>query len=296
MKRNKVSEKKVTAILTADWHLREDTPICRTDNFWEAQWGKIKFIREMQEKYDCLVVHAGDLFEHWKPSPYLLSCCFKYLPKQFYTILGNHDLPYHGVKNADKSGVYTLLAGSRITLLSGTHWGQMPKGGSFSIPEVNRKILVWHVMTYQGKLPWPGCRDASANKLLKQYSQFDLVLTGHNHQTFVEELDGRLLVNPGSLTRHKIDQVLHKPSVFLYYAKTNTAKQIFLPIEKEMMSREHVAVKERRDARIDAFVKKLDTEWQKGVSFETNLEQFLSQNKVEKQVVEIIEKAIETQK
>ena len=294
-----------TCICTGDWHLRESTPACRTDNFWEAQWKKVAFVRDLQIKYQCPVIHSGDLFDHWKPSPYLLSQAFKNLPDQFWTIYGNHDLPYHALENAYKSGVDTLLAGGRITMLSGVHWEQTPQENSgilFPRMETDRKMLVWHVMTYTGKLPWPGCTDTHADKLLQQYPQFDIILTGHNHKFFVAQDGNRLLLNPGSLTRQTADQIDHKPSVFLYSAETNAIERIFLPIEKEVMSREHIAVKERRDKRIEVFVEHLKREWEsdtpgkKEISFEKNLERVLhsSKNILSKDVITIIHKAIET--
>jgi len=295
LKRKSSITKKVYAILTADWHLRENTPIGRTDDFWNAQWKKVAFVSELQRKYDCPVIHAGDLFDHWKPSPYLLSKTFENLPEQFWTVYGNHDLPYHGIDSSHKSGVYTLVTSGRITLLPGIHWGRLPSDDhkGVSIPSSNRKILVWHIMTYIGKDPWPGCTDPSADTLLKRYSQFDLILTGHNHKCFMKEQDERILLNPGALTRQTVDQIDHKPCVFLYHADTNTVEKVYIPITENVMSREHIDIKERRDARIEAFVERLNTEWQKGVSFEENLEQFLNRNDISNEIITYIRKAVD---
>ena len=56
-------------ILTSDWHLREDTPTCFTGDWHQEQWKAVKVIRNLQAMYNCPVIHAGDLFHHWKPSP-----------------------------------------------------------------------------------------------------------------------------------------------------------------------------------------------------------------------------------
>jgi len=233
MERTKKNNKRPTALLCGDWHIREDIPKCRTDDFWEAQWKKVAFISALQKQYDCPVLHSGDVFEHWKPSPYLLAKTIRRFPDQFWTVYGNHDLPAHSLAQSEKSGIEVLMAAEKIQILDGSHWEQTPKNGSLSFlmgPHYN--VLVWHVMTYQGKPPWPGCTDLTAIEILEKYPQFDLIVTGHNHKTFVEEMDGRLLVNPGSLTRQTADQVKHKPCVFLWYAQTNTIKQVFLPYEK----------------------------------------------------------------
>ena len=301
MERTKHKTQKIpTCVLTSDWHLREDQPTCRTDNFLAAQWKKVDFVSDLQKEYDCMVIHSGDLYESWKPSPNLLSETIKHLPDKFYTIYGNHDLPQHNLKLAYRSGVYTLATGEHLKILKGCHWGETPERPSWEweFPQMNgetqyKEILLWHVMTYQGKKPWPGCSDPMAAKLLRKYPEYDLIVTGHNHQSFTEEYEGRLLVNPGSLTRHKADQMDHKPCVYLWYAKTNTVEPVYLPIQQGVISREHIECIKERDDRIDAFISKLDDDWEADISFEENLERFEKKNNIRQSVIQIVHKAIE---
>lgn len=289
--------KTVDLILTSDWHLRETVPVCRTDNFWNTQWNKVQFIKELQEKYNCPVIHAGDLFHHWKPSPFLLSKTIEFLPRMFYTIYGNHDLPQHNLELAEKCGINVLLKAKKLKVLPNASWGQEPdESAQYSFFE-NRSILVsilvWHTMTWKDKEPFPGCKDAPAKQLLKKYPQYDIIVTGDNHETFVEEYKGRILVNPGSLTRQTAAQVDHKPCVFLWFAKTNTVEQVFLPIDKNVISREHINEVDKRNNRIEAFISGLQTDLDFDVSFSTNLRKFLHKNKTNSEVVKIIDKFIE---
>lgn len=291
-----------SAILTSDWHLREDQPVCRTDNFWEAQWEKVDFIKELQEKYDCMVIHAGDLFNHWKPSPYLLSQAIEHIPYGLWSIYGNHDLPQHNMDLSIKSGLHTLNKAQILRTFSfvdeavkdwkiyGVHWNEIPVNN----PKMGeRTVLVWHVMNYQKK-PWPGCTDPMAAKLLRKYPQYDLIVTGHNHQAFVEEHEGRLLVNPGSLTRQEADQIDFRPRVYLWWAGENRVEPVYLPINEGVITREHIEKIERRDERIEAFISKLDGKWKTAMSFEENLERFIKANNIRQPVMDIIYKAIET--
>ena len=299
MKRTKDTKPKPDAIITADWHLREDIPVARTDDFWKAQWDKVTQISRLQVRFNCPVIHAGDLFNHWKPSPYLLSKTIEMLPwDQFYTIYGNHDLPQHNILLAEKCGVNVLKMAGRLGVLNGVHWGETPLDDRFERILIadkigGREILVWHTMTYQGKKPWPGMTDPLAAGLLRKYPEYDLIVTGHNHKTFVEEHEGRLLVNPGSLTRQASDQVDHKPSVFLYFAETNTVERYYLKCYQGVISREHIEQTEKRDKRIDAFISKLDTDWEAEMSFEDNLERFAQVNKLRPEIMNVIQKAIE---
>lgn len=290
MRRTIHRDLKVLAIATADWHLREDSPVCRLDNFWNAQWEKIAFIKSLQQKYDCPVLHAGDLFHHWKPSPHLLSVTMDFLPDQFYTVYGNHDLPQHNMSLRDKSGIYTLETAGKLHTLAEASWNELPQEGSLSLGELN--VLVWHVMTWTHKVPFPGCQTASAEKLLERYI-FDLIITGDNHQTFVVERDGRMLINPGSLTRQTADQADFQPCVFLIL-EGGKVKELPLPIHKDVITREHLERKEQRDQRIEAFVSRLNEEWESGVSFEENLRRFEQSNQVRQSVMDIVWKSIET--
>jgi DNA repair exonuclease SbcCD nuclease subunit len=279
-------------ILCSDMHLREDKPVCRTDNFIDEQTQDLGFLCGLQSKYDCPVVHAGDLFHHWKPSPWLLSYAIGFLPNQFYTIYGQHDLPQHNWELRDKSGIYTLERAGKIQIYDGCHYGQEPLVKSTMPFLKDRFILVWHHMTYITP-PFPGATGGQAEGILRKYSAYDLIVTGDNHQAFATEYEGRLLVNPGSFTRQNASQIDFKPRVYLWYAKTNIVEAVYLPIKEDAISREHIEVTEQRGARIDAFISKLSDEWEAGMSFEGNLEAFFQTNRVRQGVKDIIYKAIE---
>jgi len=288
-----IQRKKVDAILTGDWHLQEGVPpVCRLDNFEETQWRKVQFISELQKEHNCPVVHSGDLFDFWKPSPELLTKTMLRLPDYFYTIYGNHDLPQHNLELAVKSGVNTLAAAGKLCILEGIHWGQSPV--KLLHDQLFRKpTLIWHIMTYQGKEPWPGCTDPKAASLLRKYPQFDLILTGDNHKPFVEEFEGRLLVNPGSIFRTTASQQDHKPRVYLWYADTNTVSPVYIPIESDVISREHIERQEERNNRIDAFITTLNQDWQTGNGFEENLARWAKVNDIRKSVMDIIYRVME---
>jgi DNA repair exonuclease SbcCD nuclease subunit len=282
---------RVVAILCSDFHLREDTPICRTDDFWKAQWKKVQFIKDLQREHNVPTIHAGDLFNNWKPSPLLLSMAIEYLPAGFHSIYGNHDLPQHNIELAHKCGINTLVKAGKVELLRGIHWNNKFEDISILL-ESGIRMLVWHIITYSGRSPYPGCTDPSATALLRRYPKYNLIVTGHNHQSFVVEYEGRLLVNPGSITRHDADQQDFKPRVYLLY-ENNTVEPVYLPIEQGVISREHLERNEQRNERIEAFISRLTGEWETGVSFEENLERFFQANEVKDSVKQIIYKAIE---
>ncbi len=280
-------------IITSDWHLRDTTPICRVDDFETTQWKKVDFISRLQRRLKCPVIHAGDLFEKWKPSPYLLAKTIEHLPKDFYTIYGNHDLPQHNIELKNRCGVYVLEKANVLTVIDGRHWNvDYNENQWFEIE--GRKIHIAHIMTYQGKTPYPGCTDTPASGLLRKYKDFDLIITGHNHMQFVEKHNGRSLLNPGSLTRQSSNERGWKPCVWVWCAKDNSFEQVFLPVELDAVQvPERIAEKEQREERIDAFISRLNTEWGEEMDFEANIRKAIAVNDVPKSIQDIIYKAVE---
>lgn len=293
MERTKTN-KKPSLILTSDWHLRRDTPICYTGDFQQEQWDTLDFLKDLQIKCDCTIVMAGDLFEKWYNVNDFLTTVMQHLPNELYVIYGQHDLQNHNLDMAFKSSIDTLIEAGRIKLLPECHFGQLPEKGSLYFPnrDPDRTVLVWHHMTYINP-PFPGATGGNAIAILKKYPQYDLIVTGDNHQSFYTEHEGRLLVNPGNLTRQVADQAEFQPRVALWYAETNTIEWINIPIQEGVISREHIAHKEQRDERIDAFISKLDTDFKAELSFEDNLEMFFQQNEIRDSVRKIIYKSLD---
>lgn len=291
MKRGSKPIKKVDAILTADWHLRDTQPPCRVDDFEKTQWAKVNEIAELQRRYNCPVIHSGDLFHHWKPSPYLLSRAIELLPKQFHTVYGNHDLPQHNLELQYKSGIYTLERAGALEVLDGAHWEENPTEQHL-IDVADCNVLVMHKMVYLAKLPYPDCTDPKAVQVLNKYPFADLIVTGHNHQPFHFTYNGRTLVNPGSITRQESDD-MHTPTVYLYRADTNTAEPYHLKHDTAAVQVPVSAEKKQeRSERIDSFIARLNTEFDATLSFEKNLERFMQENPQPKEIQQIINESI----
>lgn len=293
--------KKVDAILCADIHLRDDQPECWQTSYWKAQAKAVKFLRQLKKEHDCPIVIAGDVFHHWKASPYLLGWAIKRLPK-IYAICGQHDLPSHQEELFHKSALYVLEQAKRVKVcgtacslvvgdsheLYGYIYGSELKG--LGRESDNRRIALCHTMVYKGKEPFPGASEmgGTAGSLLKKMKGFDLVVTGDNHEPFTFKKNGRLLVNPGSMMRMTAKQIDFKPRVYLWCAETNEVEPAYFPIKKNDISRDHIDAVKNRDGRIDAFVSRLSESADVGLSFKENMKKFLKENKIKKEVEEII--------
>jgi len=273
----------VDGILTSDWHMmeKERNPPCRTDLHWKAQLKKVRQIRGMQRLFGCPVLNAGDVFEHWKASPELINLCLKYFPKMM-AVAGQHDLPQHNLDLLSKCAFESLVRGGKINFVTDSgHWGFNHKKIKYMTIK-GRTIAMAHMLLYKDELPFPGCKAPDTNKVFKMFPDADLIVTGDNHMTFTARQGDQLLINPGSLTRHKADQIDHKPCVFLWDAKTNTAIKQFLTVSQNVISRDHIDVASDKREQGEAFIGKLNNEWIADLDFDDNIEKALAENDLDK--------------
>ena len=302
--------KQVDAIFTADWHVRLDRPVCRTDDYMAAQNQAMLEIKQTLFKYRVPIFAAGDIFHHWKPPPELLRWAFLNFPP-LVAIPGQHDLPSNSIDNADRAGVFVLDAASQAEMgVPECRWIIFRDVGVYNCGKTNvtafpfgvdpvplkkraakREIAMCHTLTWHKDAP-PGQDSGSALALLKRLEGFDVVLVGDNHQSFVVEHDGRILVSPGSMMRMNADQANHKPRVYLYHAEDNTVTPHYLPIEQGVITREHLTKVEERDTRLDAFVTRLNDDWEVGLSFEKNMKAFFRKNRVRRSVRQLVMEAM----
>lgn len=291
------------AIITGDIELRAHTPLCRLDDHWAAQERKIKFISDLAKKYDCPILDGGDLFDKkykQNPSHFLISWAIRNLPRHFFTVPGNHDLPGKSMENYNRSAMKVLesagivskkrffaLKNQRKVQIYRIPWGEPVLPVEIEGNDFDYNVLLIHTMVYDDNMPFPGCEGWEKGQLLRMFSNFDLIVSGHHHATFTgfNKRTNTLLVNPGSLMRNDADQEFFKPSIFLWFAAENRVEQVFLPIESGVVSRFHLEVKEEKEIRLNAFIEKLGEQTVSGINFEQNLQVLLTKD-VERRIID----------
>lgn len=323
-KRTRKTKSNADAILCADLHIRTDTPLCRTDNFFAAIEKKIDFILALSKKHECPILMAGDLGHKAQWPNWLLEWLISKIDEQkIICIPGQHDLPNHRIDLFEKSGMGVLDAAKKVEAIGffhkedkiigchlpsksiiknyGIHITPFPYGmemkslgwgkeyGMVDMP----MIAMTHQMVIENKPLWPGQEAPKGNALLKKYPEYQLILSGDNHNSFTVEKDGRLLVNPGSMMRTNADQENHKPRVYLWWAKTNFIKAIYLPIEQGVISRTHIDVAKDRENRNQAFIKRVNSLEGVEIDYEDNLANYFKKYKSEKAVKNKVMEAVE---
>ncbi|MFH1624128.1 MAG: hypothetical protein ABID54_03105, partial [Pseudomonadota bacterium] len=135
--------------------------------------------------------------------------------------------------------------------------------------------------------------------LLKDHPEFDLFVTGDNHHSFVcGEMDKngtRYVVNCGSLMRSAIDQVDHKPRVYVYDTERKSLDEVPLKVApaKKVLDMKKAEVQKERDEKLELFISSLK-KGERGTTFDfiDRLYEVMEGKKVSQETRDIIEEAL----
>lgn len=291
--------------LVGDLHLRAQRPRGRIDDYVAAQETKFGQVLEMALGLDAPVLQSGDFFDSidvpWNIVERYIRLIKEYHVK-VYCVRGQHDLRYHSrdIVNTplavmEASGAVQVVGSEGIALndevtLFGCDWGEKeipePRGGN--------DILLIHRMIIKDRKLWPGQGDYMVARSFLSKHRFALVVSGDNHESFIEEFDGRKLVNCGSLMRSSVDQVRHRPTIYLYdLAKGGLSVPIYIRIDpsEEVFNLDGLQQIKEQNEDLENFVKELGEKKDLGLSFLDNLR--IALETVEKDVRSIVEEALE---
>ena len=280
-----------------DIHIRATNPRYRIDNFLETLFGKIKWGFNLAEKENCAaILQSGDLFDSPDQSNKVEIELIKILRNSscpVITVYGQHDCKYRARDNTalNKFAVDNLvsIASDIPYSLDNIHVYGASWEEEIPIPSENTiNILIVHRMiTKDGKLWHDQQNYITAKEMLRKYDGYDLIVSGDNHQHFIQgENIGQLLINAGSLMRTTIAQRDHEPCVYIVDFETNEVIQHKIPIRPiaEVMNLELADELKERNEALEAFMTGLSSEYKVDLSFEDNLTNLMKANEVSREV------------
>ena len=214
-------------VTASDIHIRHTKPRARRDAFFLTQFKKVDYILQYCSEHGAAaLLVAGDVFDtpfvpFFVVGQYTGLFRRKLRSTKLIAVFGQHDLRYHSLEQVENTPLHLLLLAtdgvraqpdSPVVLgdsvkVYGVSWGEKihpPDDNCFSV------LLIHRMVTKSGAL-FPGQTDYIEAKKLLSKTGYDLIVTGDNHEPFYEELNGRLLINNGSLVRLRIDQKDVKP-------------------------------------------------------------------------------------
>ena len=230
-------------ICAADLHIRPDKPLCRAESHeeWiEVQFKKLSFILDLSTQHGATLLIAGDFAHRATDWPSWLTSrlitLLSHHSQPIIAIPGQHDLPYHQLASIWSSNLGVLNAAGTLSLddLGPVH--TYPYGISID-PVKQGSVALTHQMILQSEKDeiWKGQikegKGNPAKRILKSNPNYQLIVSGDNHQPFAVEYEGRWLINPGSMTRQRSNE-RHSPGVYLY-VKGKDPERILLPFDPE---------------------------------------------------------------
>ena len=280
-------------LFTSDWHIRSNSPVCRKDDFFEIQKRSLETLSDISIQEDAPIVIAGDIFDHARPDKSqelenllidVFSAC------KIYFISGNHDLVYHRFENLDKCSVGVLSRQPNWFLLDRFDEASL-SGFSFDqqIEYKGKRILIAHTFCDKTKNPFIPSSETPST-LFEKYSEFEIIVTGDNHKSFVEKKKEKILFNPGCLTRQSVNEKYYKPQAFLFDPSNNEYEIVSLPDSDEsVIDDSHLTVQKERDERLEKFIKRFqDGERIVELDFRNNILNYIKENNISKKVEEKI--------
>lgn len=244
--------------ILSDLHIKKETPICRTDDYFETIVRKIAWVRRQIGEMPLII--AGDIFDTGKPQSFL-SMYAGLLPLfvNTHTIAGNHDISYKNMAYMPETayGAFSKITGMHMagdTLIDG--YTVVPF--NYGEPMVHRtiqgpSIAVTHQFVWDKKPPFD--LGVSADYLLTEFPEYDIIISGDNHKHFVVTQGERMLINPGSLMRMDADQIDYHPQLILL----DRGKLEFIPVPIEpVVTRRHIDEAKDRQLSKDAMLAYLE--------------------------------------
>jgi len=292
-------------LLTADWHIRKTAPAFRKDDFQQAVRRKILQVFRIARRFKAHILIAGDLGDkpQWANSQlaWFIRECRRLRDSgiRIVAIPGQHDLPAHDLSRWNEEALGVLHEAGAVDILT-----SKPErvGSALIVPkpygvgeveavcagEEECVILMAHQLVFPEVPHWAEGEAVRAEDLLDSCGWADLILCGDNHQTFVVAKGSRVLISPGSLLRLRIDQLTHRPAVFLYdERRKRLVRRLRLRVNGDILREEYVEVWDRK-LDLEEFIDSLKAKVVEGVDFEENLKRFMAENQVSDDVREKI--------
>lgn len=263
-------------LCTADWHLREDKPVCRLEKnnqeWIDFQFSKVDEILKIAVDNNVDgILHAGDIFHRAKVSPEIVNrLIFLIISFQipFYFISGNHDLLYHSENNLNKSSIGILY---NLTLQKETFFHIWPVG--------YKNICLMHQLIFENERKRPKWSKVLIAEELMESIGSMVVITGDNHQSFTYEKENRILINPGCIMTQAVDENYDKWAYFLMTDyKVWEIDCVKLKSDKYLVTSVHIEEENERDKRIESFVSMLRKRKNITLDFKANLEKHIKDN------------------
>lgn len=285
-------------LITADWHVRGERPLCRTDEDWiESQRKTIAQIREAFFHNGCEQIWIlGDLFDAPRCATAAVNMLIgelKKFPQNSVKILcGNHDLKDHNYNNLEECSIGTLKKIFEdvpdCLMRGGVKINVSAKPFALDDLQSYAEVICTHQLTFPNEKarPMPGC-GVLAQDLLNTWNRAEIIFTGDYHHGYIYKetettpfmvaATGRYVVTPGCINIQKADELDYEPSVVIWDTDEviGTSNQpfeiVYLDPQREFCTRDHIEAREQKEAQLAEVVETIKGGTEITLDFDSNL-------------------------
>ena len=308
---------KVVGILCADIHLSHEPPVWRSNepSWYDAMRRPLCELQDLQQKYKCPILVAGDVCDKWNCCPELINFAMICMPKEVFAIPGQHDTPEHNTAQMERSAYYSLVLSGTISNMEGVTtqplvdfntytfaYGEKIEPPAWDVTKATGQpnIAIVHKYVWTGKHKYPTASkeakiETRSNKMIKgKYYGYDVIVYGDNHKGFSAHVGKTTIFNCGTLMRRKSDEKDYKPKVGLLYSN-GSVEPYYLDISKDkhLTAEEVKDVEELEELDMEQFAKELRKLGSSALDFADAMKRFWRSDKTKKAVRRIISKAME---
>ena len=207
-------------LFIGDIHLSGKNPPERIDDVTAVQFDKINEIVDTANEYDVPIICTGDIFHTPIVSNTILTTfghTLKRLKREFYFVLGNHDLQYHDLERIDRTSIGVVWSNNEKIRHIGTfhnyygsnrEWAYIDYNMPPNCP-ANAKYLLSHKAIVNDYLVNSESWIADDETFCQAASDFEnlnlkLIICGHWHKPFTFSQKSTLVINPGPVIRRQI--------------------------------------------------------------------------------------------
>jgi len=297
-------------MLLSDIHATSKNPVARKDDILSTTIHKIRYLLRLARKENAVILQAGDFFD--KPRDWNLLLIIINLIKAYkvkiFNVYGQHDTYLRTDLSQSATTLGILYKTNYFNLLSktptifenhinvyGVSWRQeIPE------PEGTINILVIHSPISMSEL-YPDHKYIGAKWFAKKYKEYNLILTGDIHQSFLYSIASTTIINTGPVLRLEATEynMTHRPCGYIYDTQYGTIEKFTIPHEKaeRVLSRSHIEKtkfnKSTMQKFIDSIDKEIKTDYKPSQKLKEMLVEWLESNKIGSSIQRIITEAIE---
>lgn len=294
------------AILLGDVHLSHTCPPCRDTNDWYEDMRRyIAQVQNIAVIENLPIICSGDVFDKWNSPVELINFAQRNLI-QFYSVPGQHDLPYHNYELRNKSAYGNLVLSGKIIDLNPTKttvirsnehtirvhafpWGH--EITPLKTKKADVELAVCHRYIWMKGKSYPGApKDNRVAAYREVLSGYDAAIFGDNHKGFLTRAGKCHVFNNGTFIIRKSDETEYRPHIGILYSDGSIKKHHLDTSEDVFFEAAGPTAKDQ----FKDFIEELKASSNTSLDYAASVHDYVKREKISQQGKELLLQSIES--